>query len=287
MGLNSLGLGFVFTARDLASGKLGELERRFASLDNRVTNGTERITGSFRALGTGLSVFGAGTGEIAGVFALADAAGTFEQAIAAVGAVSGATAPELEALRDAAIDAGIATQFGPTQATLGLRELAQAGFNAQESIRLLRPALDLAAGSLGELTPQAAAGLAAQAMKAFSISIDDASISVDRMLQAVNVFALNANELPLALGTASHGDQSLHQSLSETLIALGLIKNVIPGVERASTGAAVAMERLADPKVQLRLREIHVQVDGETIARAVHNADQANASRAFSPVPAY
>jgi len=33
--------------------------------------------------------------------------------------------------------------------------------------------------------------------------------------------------------------------------------------------------------------EIHVQVDGETIARAVHNANQANASRAFSPVPAY
>jgi len=33
--------------------------------------------------------------------------------------------------------------------------------------------------------------------------------------------------------------------------------------------------------------EIHVQIDGETVARAVHNADQANASRAFSPVPAY
>lgn len=260
MSLNSLGLGFVFTARDLASGKLGALERRFASLDDRATGGTERITGSFRALGTGLGVFGAGAGAVAGAFALADAAGAFEQAIAAVGAVSGATAPELEALKEAAIDAGIATQFGPTQATLGLRELAQAGFNAEESIRLLRPALDLAAGSLGELTPQAAAGLAAQAMKAFGLSIDDASISVDRMLQAVNVFALNANELPLALGTASRGAQALHQSLSETLIALGLIKNVIPGVERASTGAAVAMERLADPQVQRRLRGIGVAV---------------------------
>jgi hypothetical protein len=39
------------------------------------------------------------------------------------------------------------------------------------------------------------------------------------MLQAVNVFALNASELPLALGTASRGAQALHQSLSETLIA--------------------------------------------------------------------
>jgi TP901 family phage tail tape measure protein len=132
---------------------------------------------------------------------------------------------------------------------MGLRELAQAGFNAQESMQLLIPVLDLAAGSLGELSPQQAAGLASQAMKAFGISTDQASISVDRMLQAVNVFALNASELPMALGTASRGAQALHQSLSETLIALGLVKNVIPGVERASTATAVAMERLADPRV--------------------------------------
>ncbi|MFH0901301.1 MAG: phage tail tape measure protein, partial [Pseudomonadota bacterium] len=108
--------------------------------------------------------------------------------------------------------------------------------------------------------PQSAAGLAAQAMKAFGISIDDAAISVDRMLQAVNVFALTANELPLALGTASRGAQTLHQSLSETLIALGLVKNVIPGVERASTAVAVAMERLADPRTQKQLRGIGVAV---------------------------
>jgi TP901 family phage tail tape measure protein len=111
------------------------------------------------------------------------------------------------------INAGIETQFSPTEAVIGLRELAQAGYNAQESIKLLLPVLDLAAGSLGELTPQAAAGLAAQAMKAFGISLDDASSSVDRMLQAVNVFALNASELPLALGTASRGAQTLNQSL--------------------------------------------------------------------------
>jgi hypothetical protein len=138
--------------------------------------------------------------------------------------------------------------------------MAQAGFNAQESLRLLQPVLDLAAGSLGELTPQTAAGLAAQAMKAFGISVDDAAVAVDRMLQAVNVFALSAGELPLALGTASRGAQALNQSLSETLIALGLVKNIIPSVERASTATAVAMERMADPDVQARLRGIGVAV---------------------------
>ena len=260
MALNNLGLGFVFTARDLASGAISNLERNFTSLDRRVGLGTENIQGAFQQLGVGLAVFTAGAATVGAAFSLANAAGRFEQSIAAVAAVSGATAVELEQLRGAAIDAGIATQFSPTEATMGLRELAQAGFNAQESMQLLIPVLDLAAGSLGELSPQQAAGLASQAMKAFGISTDQASISVDRMLQAVNVFALNASELPMALGTASRGAQALHQSLSETLIALGLVKNVIPGVERASTATAVAMERLADPQVQQRLRGIGVAV---------------------------
>lgn len=64
----------------------------------------------------------------------------------------------------------------------GGSDLAAAGFNVTESVRLLNPVLDLAAGSLGQLTPSQAAGLASQAMKAFGLSIDEASISVDRML---------------------------------------------------------------------------------------------------------
>jgi len=32
---------------------------------------------------------------------------------------------------------------------------------------------------------------------------------------------------------------------------------------------------------------VNVQVDGETVARAVNSAQQSSAARAFSPVPAY
>ncbi len=258
--LNSMGLGFVFTARDLASGAIGNLERNFMSLDRKVGLGTDRIQGAFQQLGVGLAVFTAGAATIGAAFSLANVAGRFEQAVASAGAIAGATAEELTRLHDAAIEAGLATQFSPTQATQALQDLAAAGYNVSESIQLLNPVLDLAAGSLGQLTPSQAAGLASQAMKAFSLSTEDAAISVDRMLQAVNVFALDASELPLALGTASRGAQALHQSLSETLISLGLVKNVVPGVERASTAVAVAMERMADPRVQQALRGVNVAV---------------------------
>jgi len=40
--LNNMGLGFIFTARDLASAKMARLEHRFSSLDERVTGGTHQ-----------------------------------------------------------------------------------------------------------------------------------------------------------------------------------------------------------------------------------------------------
>ncbi len=133
----ALGLGFVISAHDLASGKFAQIERNFMSLDEKVGLGADRIKSAFRSLGVGLGTMTAGLVLVGGAFALANKAGEFEQAIAAVAAVSGATRNELLQLHDAAIDAGIATQFSPTEATVGLKELAQAGFNAQESMKLL------------------------------------------------------------------------------------------------------------------------------------------------------
>src|SRR5262245_28142174 len=101
--------------------------------------GSEHMQTAFRAMGVGLATMGAGLVMVGGAFPLAHASAEFEQRMAAVGAVSNATSAELVLLRDAAIDAGLATQFSPTEAALGLRELAAAGFNAHQSIELLIP----------------------------------------------------------------------------------------------------------------------------------------------------
>src|SRR5690606_35645304 len=67
----------------------------------------------------------------------ANAAGRFEQAVASAGAIAGATAEELTRLHDAAIEAGLATQFSPTQATQALQDLAAAGFNVGRALHEL------------------------------------------------------------------------------------------------------------------------------------------------------
>ena len=254
--LNNLGLGLVFTAQDLASGHIARLERTFLSLDRSISGGADRIRGAFKQVGVGLSLFTAGAVTLAGAFALTTKAAEFEQAIAAVGAVSEASAEDITALENAALRMGIATQYAPTEAAKGLGELAQAGFNARQSIALLRPVLDLAAGSLGKLTPETAAGVAVQALRAFRIEADDASVAVDRMLKAANIFSMNAGELPQGLGHAAAGASALHQSLEETLTTFGLMHNIIPGVERAGSAVSVAMERMADPRTQKMLASV-------------------------------
>lgn len=260
MALNGMGLGLIFSARDLASGIFDRIAARFAALDSTVTDGSGRIGRALKGLAVGGALFGAGALGLKAAFSLVEPAGDFEQAIAAVGAVANATGADLELLSEAALKAGRDTQFSPIEAAAGLQELAAAGFNARESADLLIPTLDLAAGSLGKLTVEGAAGLASQAIKAFGLDSADAGVAVDQMLQAVNTFALSADELPMALGIASRGAAAAKQSFSDTITAIGLVKNVVPGVERGATAVAVAMERLARVDTQQALRGIGVSV---------------------------
>lgn len=268
MALNALGLGLEIGWHDRGAipglQKLGaEYQRAQQIVGDGSRNMGAQVDGLNSALGdlaAGAATVGIGVGIAAAPFALAtQMAGPFQDALAQLRAISGATAEQMGALGDAAINAGIATQFDPTQAALALSDLAAAGFNVNESLSLLSPTLNLAAGSLGQLSPSDAAGLASQAMKAFGVEVQDAGMAVDQMLASVNVFALAAKDLPLALGTAARGAGTLNQSLDETLVTLGLVKNVVPGVERASTAVSTAMEKMADPKVQKALKGLGVE----------------------------
>jgi TP901 family phage tail tape measure protein len=260
MGLNSLGLGFLFTATDLASGVMSNVGKNFKELEEQSGRSIGNIDEMTKKLGAGLITTAVGVGGLAASFSLAGKASTFEAALAAVGAVSNATAAEMKQLEDAAIKAGKETQFSPTEAVQGLNELSQAGYNVKESIDLLQPSLLLAAGSLGDLSPAEAAGLASQGLKAFGIDAKYAGRMVDQLLQSANAFAVKPADLALGLGTVSSGAQTLNQSLTESVIAFGLVKNIIPGTERAATSVKVAMERLADPKVQKAMKAHHVSV---------------------------
>ena len=54
MALNNLGMGFLFTAKDLASGVMGKVQSKFNKVANQTTRDSQRMQGAFAATGVGL-----------------------------------------------------------------------------------------------------------------------------------------------------------------------------------------------------------------------------------------
>jgi len=259
--LNNLGLGFVFTARDLASAKMARLEHRFSSLDERVSGGTERMTTAFRQLGIGLAVFTAGAASVAGAFALANAAGRFQQGLAQVGAVTRATTRELGLLREAAINAGIETQFSPTEAVEGLTALATAGQTAEQATRTLVPVLDLAAGSLGQLGVGSAAEAVVGTLNAYGLAADEAAGVTDRLLRITQLTNFQTRDFEAGLAKAAATGAVFNQSLDDVLISMGLLRNRNIDASSAATAFREATRRVgADQRAQQAITSAGVDV---------------------------
>src|SRR5690606_25523043 len=201
---------------------MATVERRFASLDDRVTGGTTRMTSAFQQLGIGLAVFTAGAAAVAGALSLANAAGRFEQGLAAVGAVTRATTRELGMLRDAAIRAGIETQFSPDEAVAGLQSLATAGQTAEQATRTLIPVLDLAAGSLGQLGVAQAAEAVVGTLNAYGFAAEEASGVTDKLLRITQLTNFQTRDFEAGLSKAAATGAVFSQNLDDVLITMGL-----------------------------------------------------------------
>ena len=242
--LNQLGMGFVFTARDLASGKMAQLEQRFSSLDERVSGGAARMTTAFQQLGLGLAVFTAGAASVAGAMTLANAAGRFGQGLAAVGAVTRATAGDLQMLRAAAIQAGIDTQFSPDEAVDGLQSLATAGQTATQATQTLLPVLDLAAGSLGQIGVAQSAEAVVGTLNAYGLAAEEAANVTDRLLRVTQLTNFQTRDFEAGLSKAAATGAVFGQDLNDVLITMGLLRNRNIDASSAATAFREATRRV-------------------------------------------
>ena len=253
---NALGLGIVFTAKDLTGPGIASARRNFAGLGSAI-RGTGRVaTAALAAMKVGIGALIAGAAGLAIAFGAAKGFGEFEQSLAGVGGVLQATTQEMLALREAAVEAGIATQFSPTEAVEGLRQLAQQGFNATESIDLLNPALNLAAA--GQLSVAQASQVAASTMKVFGLSADEATGAVDKLLRISNVTAIKSTDLQIAIANVARGAIAAKQSLDEMLPTLGLVRNT--GVEASVAGTAVSSALQFMAKNAKKFKDVGVAV---------------------------
>lgn len=197
-----------------------------------------------RQMKVGLAMMGAGIAGLAASFELAGQAGKFEASMTNLQVISGANTEQMDKFRQAVLNAD-KSMFGPVESADALREMAQQGFTATEAMSMLKPVLDFATASLGELGIADASKLAGQAIKAFGMNASDTTKIVDQMSKSANISALSFRDLPIGIGVMARGAQALDQTFEESLITLGLVRNTIPTIERASHAATISMERLA------------------------------------------
>ena len=261
MALNNLGLGFLFTARDLASGVMRRVRGSFHATSQAATTGFMNMDNAAKAGAAGVAVFGAGIATLAGGFAAANQFGAFEQKMAAVGAVTKASTQDLGALKDAAIDAGLATQFSPTEATEGLLSLATAGQTATQATRTLIPVLDLAAGSLGQLGVAQSAEAVVGTLNAYGKSADQAADVTDRLLRITQLTNFQTKDFEAGLSKAAAAGATFDQGLNDVLITMGLLRNRNIDASSSATAFRESTRRLgSDQRAQQAITDQGVEI---------------------------
>ena len=144
------------------------------------------------------SVAGAGLAVAAGLGAAINVTRNFEAQISAVGAVSGATAGDLEALREKAIQLGADTAFSASESASAMEELVKAGLSVED---VLGGAADatVALAAAGGVDLARAAEVASNAMNVFNLSAAEMPKIADLVAAAANNSAIDVNDFAFSL----------------------------------------------------------------------------------------
>jgi TP901 family phage tail tape measure protein len=245
MALNRLGFGIMVTARDLASSVLKRLSANVDATARGMAHAMRRQEMAMRSVALGGALTLGARAALRGLGSLAEYAGDFEQKLAGVGAITHATAAQLHGLHDAAIRAGLITQFSPQEAVDGLQNLVAAGQTAEQSMKTLIPVMDLAAGSLGQLGIAGAADAVVGSLNAYGWATDEAVVVTDKLLRITQLSNFQARDFEAGLAKAAATGATFGQSFNDVLVILGLLRNKNIDASSAATAYREAMRRMA------------------------------------------
>lgn len=160
--------------------------------------GKGKSIGDKLKLGMGAGALAAGTAIVAGLGSAVSLAGDFEHAVDQIGAVSGATAQELDGLGKTALRIGKDTAFSATEAAGAMEILAANGVSAAD---IMNGAADatVALAAAGGTDLARAADTASTAMAVWNIGASDMTDVVNRLAGAANVSRFGVEDMSLAI----------------------------------------------------------------------------------------
>lgn len=159
----------------------------------------------------------------------------FEKQISAIGAVSGASAQDMEALRKKALQLGADTAFSASEAANAMEELAKAGVSLPD---ILNGAADAAVNlaAAGGVDLPTAAEIAANALGQFQLKASDLAHVVDLIAGAANASAISVDDFNLSMKQAGAVANLVGVNFDDMATAIALMgRNGIKGSDAGTS----------------------------------------------------
>ena len=170
---------------------------------------------------------------------------TFDAGMSKVQAISGATAEELELLRDKAKQMGAQTKFSATESTEAFNYMAMAGWKAEDMLNGIEGIMNLAAASGEDLATTS--DIVTDALTAFGLSAEDSSHFADVLAMASSNANTNVAMMGETFKYVGPVAGALGFSVEDVSVAIGLMAN--SGIKGSQAGTALRnlFTRMAKP----------------------------------------
>lgn len=174
----------------------------------------------------------------------------FDDSMAKVAAVSGATGDDLQRLRDTAKDMGATTRYSASEAADGLNYMAMAGWTTEQMISGLPGVLSLAAASGADLATTS--DIVTDAMTAFGLEAKDSGKFADVLAAASSKANTDVVMLGESFKYVAPLAGTLGYSAEDTSVALGLMANSGIKASQAGTSLKTMLANLASPTSKMQ-----------------------------------
>ena len=233
---------------------------------DNTTSAFDRMKSTVLALGAALGITFI-ISKIKGFFTEAiTGAADFEQQLATVQSVSGATVEQMGRIKAASEELGKTTRYNATQAAEGFEILARAGLDTEASLQTIPSVLALAQGNSLELAE--AAGFVTKAVQGMGLSFDDSARVADVMAKAAASANTDVQGLGAALSYAAPSAAALGVSIEETAAYIGKFADAGVDASRAGTAFNSILSQFSNDASTFRreLANINITTDDFNLA---------------------
>ena len=158
----------------------------------------------------------------------------FEQSMAKVKAISGATGAEFQNLNKLAKDLGISTRFSASEVSDLMLNYSKLGFSSSEIEKITGATLNLALATGEDLAKSAE--VAGGALRGFGLDASEMDRVVNTMAAGFSMSGLDLDKFQLGMGKVSAVAKNAGQSIESTTAMLGILANNNIEASTAGTG---------------------------------------------------